>query len=427
MIKKILPISVVVLVLILVLLVVIQRMMQGGGNPQGGVIITPTLFQGRQINTVTPKEGRTPGSTTPLQTPVVTQLSAEELQKKLPIVAPEFTLSYSPRMQKYVASLNNNEVSKLSYDEWVVQNPSFQQELQVQNVIIAQQSLEELEAVLNAEAADPMTPEKKAIRDTKILNDIIRNVKNLPQELMNIQTTPFPSSIVPSLSPTISPLPTITPIGAVRTSTTDLLPNPLEPISSKALGFKKSIEKCYENKSIYDTAAAQTGIAWEILVALHYNEGGCQANRSLVSGRIIGVNEPDIVRNGGCTSGRSGPGIPIPLPEGGCGFPTLLDSALYAGNHFKKNIGKIPSNFQELAKAFSKYSGGGNSNCGKTPYSSCPRLFEGEDDAYVMNMFDAKHESMYLVYCADLTRCNPINLHGRPGVATIIRLITNQL
>ena len=201
----------------------------------------------------------------------------------------------------------------------------------------------------------------------------------------------------------------------------------IKRLSTKALRFKESVRSCLTNESVYKSASAQSGIPWEILVAIHYNEGSCGQNKSLVSGRLIGTNEPDIVRGGGCSSGRSGPGIPIPLATGGCGFNTLLDSAIYAGNHLKGKIGKIPSNFQELAKAFSRYSGGGNSNCGSTPYTYCPELFEGEDDAYVINMFDQKHETMYLVYCADLTKCNPARIHLRPGVATIIRLVTNQL
>ena len=425
MIKKILPISVVVLVLILILLVVIQRMMQGGGNPQNTTTIIPTLFQGRQINTVTPKVGRTPGTTTPIQSSN-TQLSAEELQKKLPIVAPDFTLIYSGRMQRYVATVQSDE-ARFSYDEWLAKNPSYVNELQ--NTIVTKQSLEELNAALDEGKKNILSPEKKAVQDSKELSQTLNMINNLPYTLMNglmrneLTPTPMPKKqAIPIPTQPITILPT-----ATSAISSDLLPNPLNPLSSKALSFKKAIEKCYENRAIYDVAATQTGIAWEILAALHYNEGACQANRSLVSGRIIGVNEPDIVRAGGCSSGHSGPGIPIPLLDGGCGFPTLLDSAIYAGNHFKKNVGKIPTNFQELAKAFSRYSGGGNSNCGKTPYISCPRLFEGEDDAYVMNMFDKKHEVMYLVYCADLTRCDPVRLHGRPGVATIIRLITNQL
>ena len=399
-------------------------MMGGGGNTQGGTSITPTLFQGKQINTITPKIGKT------INPALSKQLSSEELQKKLPIVAPDFTLDYSPRMQKYVASIQSED-ARVSYEEWLAQNPPYQQELQMQNVIISQQSLKELDEVLDAEAKDPMTPEKKAIRDTKALNDIITNVINLPEELMKIQSNEEITPIVPT--PTIViPTPTSSPL-VINLPLNNLLPNPLTPLSPKALSFKNSIATCLTNRSTYDTASTQTGMPWEILAAIHYIEGGCGANKSLVSGRTIGVNEPDLATSGGCTGTIVGPGVPIPLPGGGCGFSSLLDTAIYAALHLKGKVGgKNPSNFQELAMAFSRYNGGwyegqGNSNCGKTPYVSCPRLFFGEDNAYVMNMFDERHETMYLVYCADNTLCSPPRLFSRPGTATVIRLLTNQL
>ena len=424
MIKKILPISIFVLILIIIILIGIQRMIQGGGNSQGTASITPTLVQGRQGIGITPRVG---ANVTPS---VGNQVSPEELQKKLPIVAPDFTLSYSPRMQKYVASINSEE-SQLSYEEWVSQNPSYQQELQEQNVIISQQSLKELNAVLDEEAANPMTPEKKAIRDTKALNDIITNVMNLPQKLMEIQgekevipISQTPTAIITAI-PSLPPIPLETPITAG--SPNNLLPNPLNPLSSKALQLKNSINPCLANRSIYESASSHTGMPWEILAAIHYIEGGCGANKSLASGRIIGTNEPDIMRGGGCEK-NAGPGLPTPLPGNkGCGFLTLLDSAIFAADHLRGKIGKIPSNFQELVMALSWYNGGGNSNCGKTPYANCPKLFNGEDDPYALSMFDEKHAAMYLVYCADLTRCNPPRLFTRPGVVTVIRLLTNQL
>ena len=417
MIKKILPLSIFVLVFVLILLFGLQRMLSGVGS-QKSVSVLPTLVPGRQGSVyINPQTGKayTPSGTVAGS---ITPITSQELKAKLPLVAPDFSLQYSDRMERYVVTLTTDDAVS-SYNDWLAQNPSYAEELK--GAIITKQTIAELHAALDYAKKNEMTPVEKANTDAKEFTKSINLLINLPFLFMgggqgNSPTGgPTPKASIPTSFPQISIAPS------------SLLPSSPGNLSSKALSFKPYIDRCLVNRAVYDAASAQTGVAWEVLAAIHYNEGGCGQNKSLVSGRTIGENEPDIMRAGGCTSKISGPGVPFPLPSGGCGFSTLLDSALYAANHIKGKIGKSPSNFQELAKAFSKYSGGGNSNCGKTPYSSCPRLFEGEDDAYVMNMFDAKHESMYLVYCADLTRCNPINLHGRPGVATIIRLITNQL
>lgn len=209
----------------------------------------------------------------------------------------------------------------------------------------------------------------------------------------------------------------------------DLLPNPLPEESAKGLEAKAAVLKALsmhpENVAVYKQAEQATGIPWQVLAGKHYIEGGAGPNKSLVSGREIGTNEPDIVRGGGCSSGDTGPGKPVPVP-GGCGFNTLLDSAIFAGNHLKTKLsgGKAPQNFQELVEALSKYNGGGNRNCGSdrnVPYPHCPREFFGEDDAYPMNWFDKKHEVMYLIYCGDLRQCSPPQVFQRPGVMTVIR------
>lgn len=182
-----------------------------------------------------------------------------------------------------------------------------------------------------------------------------------------------------------------------------------------------------ELETIYQQAEAETGVPWQLLAGKHFVEGGSSPTKSLVSGREIGTNEPDVVRGGGCSSQVVGKGIPIPLEGGGCGFSSLLDSAIYAGNHLKNKIGKAPSTFQEAVTALSRYNGGGNSNCGNgVPYAGCPKEFEGEDDPYPLNYFDKKHDPMYLIYCADLTRCDPPQVFRRPGVMTIVRGITGQ-
>ena len=95
---------------------------------QGGASITPTLYQGQQGG-YTPQTGRT-NSTSGSNSSLETQITSEEFKTKLPIISPEFTLDYSDRMQKYVATLQGDEetgdttVSELAYTQWQDNNPS---------------------------------------------------------------------------------------------------------------------------------------------------------------------------------------------------------------------------------------------------------------------------------------------------------------
>jgi hypothetical protein len=91
-------------------------------------------------------------------------------------------------------------------------------------------------------------------------------------------------------------------------------------------------------------------------------------------------------------------------------------------------IGKIsvlPQNEEQLAKALSRYNGGGNSNCGKvSEYKYCPRLYEGDDDTYVYSKHpDGRHNIMYLVYCADYTKCNPAREFQGLGALTVAKVV----
>ncbi|MEK7155013.1 MAG: hypothetical protein AAB697_02700, partial [Patescibacteria group bacterium] len=166
---------------------------------------------------------------------------------------------------------------------------------------------------------------------------------------------------------------------------------------------------------IYGTAEKATGVPCEILAGIHWIEASNRPDGSLVSGRPIGGPEPDVSF---CDNQRGVPGKPFTLPGGGCGFASLLDTAIYAGNHLKGKVGGNLSNYQSAITALSRYNGGGNANCqppykagdGKTyklSYSSCPRLFEGEDDPYATNWLDLRHDKMSLIFCADHTRCPP--------------------
>ena len=205
---------------------------------------------------------------------------------------------------------------------------------------------------------------------------------------------------------------------------TAFFPNPLLSISNNVTTAEKNaVLNCLNKKSIYESAGLATGIPWQIIAAIHSLEAGCGSG-SLVSGRAIGSNEPDVVRSGGCSTGRIGPGIPIVLPDGGCGFASLLDSAIYAGNHLKGKISKTPENFEELVKAFGRYNGTGNANCGRVPaYTNCPPLFESEDHIYPMNWFDQRHDLMYVVYCADRVKCNPPRPYLKSGAMTVLRIL----
>lgn len=212
--------------------------------------------------------------------------------------------------------------------------------------------------------------------------------------------------------------------GLPSSNITVFFPDPLPPISNNVTTAEKNaVLNCLDKRSIYELAGLTTGLPWQIIATIHSLEAGCGFG-SLVSGRAIGANEPDVVRSGGCSTGRIGPGIPIVLPDGGCGFASLLDSAIYAGNHLKGKIGKTPENFEELVKAFGRYNGTGNANCGKvSAYINCPPLFESEDHIYPMNWFDRRHDLMYVVYCADGVKCNPPKPYLKSGAMTILRIL----
>ena len=191
-------------------------------------------------------------------------------------------------------------------------------------------------------------------------------------------------------------------------------------IDSQLQAIAQRIKSLPDLVSAYQAAANITGVPWQILAGIHYREGSLNPNGSLVSGRPIGTNEPDVVAGGGC-SGATAPGKPIPLAGGGCGFNTFADSAIYAANHLKDKVGGIPTSFQELVKALSKDNGGGNSNCGEgVTYNYCPPDFYGEDDPYAMNLFDKKHEQMFVIFCADFTRCSPPRPDSNLGTVSVI-------
>ena len=188
-----------------------------------------------------------------------------------------------------------------------------------------------------------------------------------------------------------------------------LLPNPLPAISSKAFGYTREwiLENCPKNKSVYLQAQQQTGVPWEVLAGIHYREGTCNPNLSLISGRPIGNPEPD---NAGKT------------------YNSLLATAIAAATELKAKIGgHSPKNFNELISAAQRFHGTGGKNCGQTSLykGPCPPP-DGIDDPYPMNFFDEDHSLMYKIYCADHVKCNPPQIDKRHGVATVVRMLLSN-
>ncbi|MFZ2206522.1 MAG: C39 family peptidase [Microgenomates group bacterium] len=170
-------------------------------NSQGAAVITPTLFQGKQGSGFVPKTGKTYSTSTSVK-----QLTAEELQKKLPIIAPDFTLDHSDVMDKYVVTVPNDEATN-SYNDWIDQNPSYYSELQEQNVIIAKQSMQELHDAIDIGKKNKLSPEQEANKDVKNLTNILNTILSLPQLMLN-STSSIDGATSPTLIPTIDATPT---------------------------------------------------------------------------------------------------------------------------------------------------------------------------------------------------------------------------
>ncbi len=165
-----------------------------------------------------------------------------------------------------------------------------------------------------------------------------------------------------------------------------------------------------ELMNTYAAAEKETGVPCEILAGIHFVEAANNPNGSLVSGRALGTPEPD---------------------AGGKIFRSLLETAVYAGEHLKGKVGGAIGDAQTAITALSRYNGGGNSNCQlgypyPIPYGGCPRAFEGEDDPYPTSFLDGKHDSMYLLYCADRTACAP-QIFERPGSFTVALSVYNNM
>ena len=194
--------------------------------------------------------------------------------------------------------------------------------------------------------------------------------------------------------------------------------------------------------AIYKEAANQSGLPWEVIAALHNVETGGSFNPkgSLVSGRIIGDVEEDIEMI--CldqSSIKARYSVPI---KAGCGFDSLLNSALYAAEHFKekmsyaRNITRSgASEFELISAAFALYNGPGNTQCiGNTPkletgglYTGCGPKFLFEDHLYPFACFDERHAEMYVIYCEDGRKCTSPTLYQNIGAMTFIKALQQKI
>src|SRR3989344_6378606 len=152
--------------------------------------------------------------------------------------------------------------------------------------------------------------------------DLLRDLLKILFSFQSAPDIPAPPDVTPIIPPATTP-----PLSDIN----QYLPKPLNPISPNLTAYNRNdVLTCLNKKTTYELATGYTGIPWQILAAIHYLEASC-GEGSLVSGRAIGTCEPDLA--GECSTGRSGPGIPIPLPGGCCGMASLSDSANYAGKH----------------------------------------------------------------------------------------------
>ncbi len=173
------------------------------------------------------------------------------------------------------------------------------------------------------------------------------------------------------------------------------------------------LESYPSNIEIYKTASRQTGIAWEVLAAIHYIEATFNPNKSLISGRAIGQPEPD---------------------QGNKVYSSLLETAIDAANIFKgkkamvehvirKNGMPSPTSLELLAGQFASYNSPTQGECamgkigadydfvytggtwpgipdkgqcrGKSGSHGKGEAFVGDRHVYATRCLDANHEPMY--------------------------------
>jgi len=189
-------------------------------NKQGAASVVPTLYQGKQGAGYTPQRGTnntnsttggnksgTSNDTTRTMGTEEKQITAEEFKTILPIISPEFTLDYSDPLQKYVVTMKSDEagntgVSQQAYAQWQGNNPSYVPLLPQENVIMAQQSVEELNKALDYAEKNKLSSEQQFKKNNDTLLSII-NTLFAPIVVPSVSITIPPPSPKPSASPTI--------------------------------------------------------------------------------------------------------------------------------------------------------------------------------------------------------------------------------
>lgn len=199
--------------------------------------------------------------------------------------------------------------------------------------------------------------------------------------------------------------------------------------------------------SAYVAAEKETGVPCEVIAGIHFREANNSPDQSVLTGTKLGEPEPH---------------------HGNRIFHTLEETAIEAAWHLLSKVpehGNKITDMKTLAKALSRYNGGGNANC-KPQYSCdyaktspaaycpaafedccdlacreicaqdyhqtiydivypfsippllCPSRFEGDDDPYVTAWYDSNHLDMYLIYCWDYTQCTPLQF-ATPGTMPV--------
>lgn len=157
---------------------------------------------------------------------------------------------------------------------------------------------------------------------------------------------------------------------------------------------------------VYAATEKSTKVPCEVLAGHHFEE----ASSTFTDG---GDPTKKSVANGGDLRGY-----------------TLQETADIAAKALKRHpIGST----QQLITAISYFNGGGNANCQagypyNIPYSGCPKQFNGEDDPYAVNMLDARHNDMYLLYHDDFLPGEPTPYgQDRPGAYTVALIVHDAI
>ncbi len=149
-----------------------------------------------------------------------------------------------------------------------------------------------------------------------------------------------------------------------------------------------------ELADVYAKASEETGIPCEIIMGIHYMEGGMDPGRSLFDGDFLKTD--------------------------------LLTDAIGAMEHLKGKMGMagVPADsvqltYEKLVVGLANYNGPGNANCSTSPMTGAPRPTRwrdsgrcpaeyGFDHIYPVNWISPQHTNMDLIYCKDTVEytCN---------------------